>query len=109
MIKFNSTFAFILLFVVVTVSSGFLSLLTGYTLGYEALKQVSQPDVKPGQKQLAEKNNQSSEKQTIIVSEADIIEKVNAAMNQDQEKAIPLNGQKAASNAANNDSFIESP
>ncbi|NBD18327.1 MAG: hypothetical protein GVY04_19990 [Cyanobacteria bacterium] len=109
MIKFNSTFAFILLFVVVTISSGFLSLLVGYTLGYEALKQVSQPDVKPGQKQLAEQNNQSSEKQTIIVSEAEIIEKVNVAMNQDQEKAIPLNGQKATSNAANNDSFIESP
>jgi len=109
MIKFNSTFAFILLFVVVTISSGFLSLLTGYTLGYEALKQVSQPDVQPGQKQLAEKNNHSSEKQTIIVSEAEIIAKVNAAMKQDQEKSIPLNGQNAASNAANHDSFIESP
>jgi len=110
MIKFNSTFAFILLFVVVTIGSGFLSLLTGYAIGYEALKQVSQPDVKPGQKQLAEKSNQSSSgKQSMIVSEAEIIEKVNAVMNQDQEKAIPLHGQNATSNAANNDSFIESP
>jgi hypothetical protein len=109
MIKFNSTFAFILLFVVVTISSGFLSLLTGYTLGYEALKQVSQPDVKPGQKRLAQNNNPSSGKQTMIISEAEILENVNAVMNETQDQATPLNRQQAVSNPSNNDSFIESP
>ncbi|MDR9405108.1 MAG: hypothetical protein RI580_16940 [Halothece sp. Uz-M2-17] len=109
MIKFNSTLAFILLFIVVTISSGIVSGLKGYTLGYEALKEISQPEVKPGQKQLAAANDSSSNQQTVIVPEAEILQQVNAVMNRDSDAVIPLDGEKASSQSSNNneDSFIE--
>jgi len=109
MIKFNSTVTFILLFVVVTISSGLISALQGYTLGYQALKEVSQPEVKPNQKQLAEQNNQSSGQENMIVSEGEIIKQVNAAMNRNTDKATPLDGEQASGKSSNQDSFIESP
>jgi hypothetical protein len=109
MIKFNSTLAFMLVFVLVMIGSGLVSGLKGYTLGYEALKEVSQPKVKPGQKPLNNPNNQSLETQAAIVSEAEILQQVNAQMNRKQEKAVPLTGKKTSDNNENNESFIESP
>lgn len=110
MIKFNSTLAFILIFVLVTIGSGLVSGLKGYTLGYEALKEVSQPEVKPSQNQLRGENNESSGKQAVIVSEADILQEVNGVMNRNSDQATPLDGQKASSQSSNDeDSFIESP
>lgn len=104
--KFNSTLAFIAIFVVVIIGSGVVSGLKGYTLGYEALKEVSQPKVKPGQRKLSNANIDSSGQQGMIISEATILQQVNAIMNRSQDQAVPLNDQKASSN---NDSFIESP
>jgi hypothetical protein len=112
MIKFNSTLAFMLVFVMVMIGSGVVSGLKGYTLGYEALKEVSQPKVKPGQKRLNNPNNQSLENQAAIVSEAEVLQQVNAQMNRKQEKAVPLTGKKTSTNNENNEnneSFIESP
>lgn len=108
MIKFNSALAFILLFVGVTVGSGILSGLKGYTLGYQALKEVSQPEVKRGQKEVREPSP-SRQGQTMIVSEVEILRQVNTIMNRDPEEVTPLDGEKASSNARNDDSFIESP
>jgi len=109
--KFNSTLAFILIFVVVMIGSGVISGLKGYTLGDEALKNVSQPDVKVPNHQRLANPDQSSGKGNITVSETEILKRVNAIMNRNQEKAIPLDGSKASKNQDNNDddSFIQSP
>ncbi len=104
--KFNFTIAFILIFVVVMIGSGVISGLTGYRIGYEALQQVSQPRTKTAQKGLRDRLSESSGKQATIVSEAKILQQVNRVMNRSQDKAIPLDGNKASSDQ---DSFIESP
>lgn len=104
--KFNSTLAFLLIFVVVVISSGVVSGLTGYTLGYEALEEVTQPRIKSGQKGLRDRAADSVNNQPAIVSEAKILQQVNAVMNRSEDKAIPLDGDKASNS---NDSFIESP
>jgi hypothetical protein len=109
MIKFNSTLAFILIFVAVTIGSGLISGLQGYILGDKALREVSQPEVKPGQTQLGNEQNQSSGKQTAIVSETEILKQVNAVMNRNPEQVVPLDGEKASAKTSNQDSFIESP
>lgn len=106
--KMNSTLASVLIFVLVMLGSGLISGLKAYTLGYEALKEVSQPNVKPAQKDFTDQNNQSVKNQEMIVSEANILQKVNANMNRSQDKAIPLDGNKA-SQKNNQKSFIESP
>ena len=110
--KFNSTLAFILIFVVVMIGSGVISGLKGYTLGDEALKNVSQPDVKVRNNQGLDNPEQSSGKGNLTVSEAEILKQVNGIMNRDQKQAIPLDGSRATKNQDNNDdddSFIQSP
>ncbi|AFZ49808.1 hypothetical protein [Dactylococcopsis salina] len=109
--KFNSTLAFILIFVVVMIGSGVISGLKGYTAGDEALKNVSQPDVKVRNNQGLANPDQSSDNGNITISEAEVLKQVNAIMNRKQEKAIPLDGSKAPKNQDNNDddSFIQSP
>lgn len=109
MIKFNSTLAFLIVFMVVMIGSGVLSGLQGYILGEQALREVSQPEVKPGQKELNNQPNQSSGQATAIVSEAEILKQVNSIMNRNPEQVAPLNGEKASATPSNQDSFIESP
>ncbi len=107
MIKFNSTLAFTLFFIVVTIGSGVVSGLQGYILGEQALREVSQPEVKTGQKDLKNQQNQSSGQQSVIVSEAEILKQINVVMNRNSEQVVPLDGEKASQ--SNEDSFIESP
>lgn len=110
--KMNSTLAAVLIFVLVMLGSGLVSGLKAYTLGYEALKEISQPNVKTAQKDFIKEKNQSVKNEQMIVSEANILEKVNAKMNRSQDKAVPLDGNQASqkNNQKNNqNSFIESP
>jgi len=94
--KMNSTLAAVLIFVLVMLGSALVSSLTAYTLGYEALKEISQPNTKSAQKDVAKQSNQSGKSQQMIVSEANILEKVNAKMNRSQDKSAPLNSNDAS-------------
>jgi len=90
--KLNSTSAAMLTFILVMVGSGLISGLKGYTMGYEALKEISQPKINP-QKQ----SQQPLKDQKMIVSETKILQQVNAKMNRTQDKAVPLNDNQSSS------------
>ncbi|MFP4134702.1 MAG: hypothetical protein ACLFQP_09255 [Halothece sp.] len=87
--KFNSTLAFILIFILITIGSGVISGLKGYTLGYEALKEISQPEIKRRERNLTDEEESSSSEPS-LVSEGEILEEVNEKMDRSSEKAVPL-------------------
>lgn len=85
--KFNSTLALIFIFILITIGSGLISGLKGYTLGYEALKEISQPEIERGRRNLRD-DDQANEPS--LVSEREILEAVNQKMDRSSEKAVPL-------------------
>ena len=87
--KFNSTLTFILIFILITLGSGVISGLKGYTLGHEALKEISQPEIKRGEGNLTDEEESSSSEPS-LVSEREILEEVNEKMDRSSEKAVPL-------------------
>lgn len=79
--KLNSTVALTLILLAMMLGAGFVSAMWGFTLGHEALKGVTQPDVRPI-KDMAEKQKASSGKEgLIILREEDILIKVNEYIN----------------------------
>ncbi|MEQ8754768.1 MAG: hypothetical protein RID09_14805 [Coleofasciculus sp. G1-WW12-02] len=98
--KFNSTVALTLILLAMMLGAGFVSAMWGFSLGHEALKGVTQPDVRPTKK-LA--NNQEVEpggKEVTLLNERDILVNVHAYI-QDQDK-------DKDSNTDNNDSESKS-
>ncbi|QDZ39021.1 hypothetical protein FRE64_03150 [Euhalothece natronophila Z-M001] len=87
--RFNSTLTFIFIFILIAVGSGIISGLKGYTLGHEALQEVSQPDIRRGERKLNNEDDSSSG-QDALVSEADLLEEVNEKMDRSSERAVPL-------------------
>jgi hypothetical protein len=76
--KFNSTVALTLILLAMMLGAGFVSAMWGFTVGHQALKGVTQPDVRPTQK-LAESQQVSSGKEGVaILREEDILTSVNA-------------------------------
>jgi hypothetical protein len=76
--KFNSTVALTLILLAMMLGAGFVSAMWGFTVGHEALKGVTQPDVRPTKK-LADKPQASSGKEGVaILREEDILVNVNA-------------------------------
>lgn len=79
--KFNSTVALTLILLAMMLGAGFVSAMWGFTLGHEALKGVTQPDVRPI-KEVGEKPKASSGKEGLaILREEDILTQVNEYIN----------------------------
>jgi len=81
LMKFNSTVALTLILLAMMLGAGFVSAMWGFTLGHEALKGVTQPDVRPTKK-LAENQQVSIGKEGVkILREEDILTSVNDYIN----------------------------
>jgi hypothetical protein len=75
--KLNSTVALTLILLAMMLGAGFVSSMWGFTLGHEALKGVTQPDVRPI-KDIADKQKAAPGKEGLtILREEDILTKVN--------------------------------
>lgn len=97
--KFNSTVALTLILLAMMLGAGFVSSMWGFTLGHEALKGVTQPDVRPTKK-LADNQQTSSGKEGVpILREEDILTNVNAYMNGKGEQPKTDNKEAQANNS----------
>jgi len=101
--KFNSTVALTLILLAMMLGAGFVSAMWGFSLGHEALKGVTQPDVRPTKK-LA--NNQEVEpegKEVALLNERDILVNVHAYIHdqddQDQDKDSKTDDNDSESNS----------
>ena len=80
--KLNSTVALTLILLVMMLGAGFVSAMWGFTLGHEALKGVTQPDVRPTKK-LADNQQAASGKTGVpLLREQDILNRVNEYINE---------------------------
>lgn len=85
--KFNSTVALTLILLAMMLGAGFVSAMWGFTIGHEALKGVTQPDVRPTKK-LAENQQASPGKEGVkILREEDILASVKAYINSNGEES----------------------
>lgn len=113
--KFNSTVALTLILLAMMLGAGFVSAMWGFTLGHEALKGVTQPDVRPV-KDMANNQKAPPGKEGIsILREADILVQVNEHIKNggkdakpEKKESKPENKEKNQDDQANNSnqSFI---
>ena len=75
--KFNSTVALTLILLAMMLGAGFVSAMWGFTLGHEALKGVTQPDVRPTKKLADNKQATPGKEGVAILREEDILVNVN--------------------------------
>lgn len=89
--KLNSTVALTLILLAMMLGAGFVSSMWGFTLGHEALKGVTQPDVRPI-KDVADKQKAAPGKEGLtILREEDILTKVNEYIKNTGKDAKPEN------------------
>lgn len=74
--KLNATVALTLLLLAMMFGAGFVSALWGFTVGHQALKGITQPDVRPSNKLTSAKRTASGKEGVEIVSEEEILKKV---------------------------------
>ncbi len=74
--KLNSTVALTLILLATMLGAGTVSALWGYTLGYGALKGVTQPDVSPTKKLSGDKASASGQEGVKMLSEQTVLAKV---------------------------------
>ena len=74
--KLNSTVALTLILLATMLGAGTVSALWGYTLGYGALKGVTQPDVSPTKKLAGDKTSASGTEGVKMLSEQTVLAKV---------------------------------
>lgn len=79
--KFNSTVALTLILLAMMLGAGFVSAMWGFTLGHEALKGVTQPDVRPTKKLADNKQATPGKEGVPILREEDILVNVNEYIN----------------------------
>lgn len=79
--KFNSTVALTLILLAMMLGAGFVSAMWGFTLGHEALKGVTQPDVRPIKDVGNQQKGSSSQEGLVILREDDILTQVNEYIN----------------------------
>ncbi|RMF64914.1 MAG: hypothetical protein D6742_13880 [Cyanobacteria bacterium J069] len=79
--KINSTVALTLILLTLMAGAGVVSGVWGYTLGREALRGVTQPDVRPTSLGSEAAGEQSNRDEIIIIPESKIIEDVKNRMN----------------------------
>jgi hypothetical protein len=75
--KFNITVALTFTLLALMFGAGVVSASWGFTLGREALKGITQPDVRPTNNMGVRKANTPGAKQMLILKEEDIIKSVN--------------------------------
>jgi len=98
--KFNSTVALTLILLAMMLGAGFVSAMWGFSLGHEALKGVTQPDVRPTKKLANNQEVEPGDKEVALLSEREILVNVHAYIH-DQDK-------DEDSNSDNNDSESKS-
>ncbi|HEY9809608.1 MAG TPA: hypothetical protein V6D13_09710 [Halomicronema sp.] len=76
--KLNPTVALTFVLLILMFGAGMVSGNWGYALGREALKGITQPDVRPTNNIGSRKGTPASREEMLILKEADIIKKVNA-------------------------------
>ncbi len=102
--KFNSTVALTLILLAMMLGAGFVSAMWGFTLGHEALKGVTQPDVRPTKK-LADNQQTTSGKEGVsILREEDILTRVKAYINGRGNDSKPENKASKTDNEQSNNS-----
>jgi hypothetical protein len=79
--KLNSTVALTLILLAMMLGAGFVSAMWGFTLGHEALKGVTQPDVRPTKKLADNKQATPGKEGVAILREEDILVNVNEYIN----------------------------
>ena len=88
--KFNSTVALTLILLAMMLGAGFVSAMWGFSLGHEALKGVTQPDVRPTKKLANNQEIEPGDKEVALLNERDILVNVHAYIHdqddQDQDK-----------------------
>ncbi|MEQ8995091.1 MAG: hypothetical protein RID53_01140 [Coleofasciculus sp. B1-GNL1-01] len=88
--KFNSTVALTLILLAMMLGAGFVSAMWGFSLGHEALKGVTQPDVRPTKKLANNQEVEPGDKEVALLNERDILVNVHAYIHdqddQDQDK-----------------------
>ena len=105
--KLNSTVALTLILLAMMLGAGFVSAMWGFTLGHEALKGVTQPDVRPI-KDTAEKQKASSGKEGLaILREEDILTKVNEHINSSKDAKPENKNKDSKDEQANNNNQSE--
>jgi hypothetical protein len=77
--RLNSTVALTLILLSLMFGAGLVSAAFGFAVGHQALKGITQPDVRPGSSSNGKKN-QSSKEQVTILREDDILKRVKARM-----------------------------
>lgn len=100
--KLNSTVALTLILLVMMLGAGFVSAMWGFTLGHEALKGVTQPDVRPTKK-LADNQQASSGKTGVsLLREQDILNRVNEYINEKNKESKKQNKDNKDDQSNNN-------
>jgi hypothetical protein len=79
--KLNSTVALTLILLAMMLGAGFVSAMWGFTLGHEALKGVTQPDVRPTKKLADNKQAPPGKEGVAILREEEILVNVNEYIN----------------------------
>jgi hypothetical protein len=100
--KLNSTVALTLILLVMMLGAGFVSAMWGFTLGHEALKGVTQPDVRPTKK-LADNQPAASGKPGVsLLREQDILNRVNEYINEKNKESKKQNKDNKDDQSNNN-------
>jgi hypothetical protein len=89
--KLNSTVALTLILLAMMLGAGFVSAMWGFTLGHEALKGVTQPDVRPIKDVADTQKTTSGKEGLVILREADILTKVNEHIKNSGKESKPEN------------------
>lgn len=111
--KFNSTVALTLILLAMMLGAGFVSSMWGFTIGHEALKGITQPDVRPTKKLVNEQQGTSSGKEGVkMLREAEILADVQAYIKSKANEAKSdrnSNGDRQDESAPKSPSAPESP
>jgi len=98
--KLNSTVALTLLLLVMMLGAGFVSAMWGFTLGHEALKGVTQPDVRPTKKLSGNQQTVAGKEGVELLQERDILINVDAYVKEQREKSQSDSQDNQASNSS---------
>lgn len=97
--KLNSTVALTLILLTLMAAAGVASGIWGYALGREALRGVTQPDVRPTSLGGEASREQGSRDEIIIIPESKIIEDVKNRINNSQPSRSSTEGLERVSDA----------
>jgi len=86
--KLNSTLGLTLMLLIMMLGAGSASAWWGYTLGYQALKSVTQPDVNPAKQLASSQVNSDPENGLSFVKEEEILMRVNGYIQGAGEKQL---------------------